>query len=65
MIIWILGGMLMGVYYKLLEYKKDLHNWIKELESERRETDLINHSKYDELYKIYYNVCDEINSCNN
>lgn len=55
----------MGVYYKLLEYKKDLHNWIKELESERRETDLINHSKYDELYKIYYNVCDEINSCNN
>lgn len=57
--------MLMRIYYKLLEYEKDLHSWIKELENKRCETDLINHSKYDELYKVYYDVCDEINSYNN
>lgn len=50
----------MGMHYKLLEYEKDLHSWIKNLETERCETDLLNHSKYDELYKIYYGVCDEI-----
>ena len=51
----------MGMYYKLLEYEKDLHSWIKELEKERCMNDLLNHRKYDELYKIYYGVCDEIN----
>lgn len=50
----------MGVYCKLLEYEKDLHSWIKNLENERINNDLLNHSKYDELYKVYYDVCDEI-----
>lgn len=52
----------MGMYCKLLEYEKDLHSWIKELENERCKTDLLNHGKYEELYKVYYDVCDEINS---
>lgn len=51
----------MGAYYKLLEYEKDLHRCIKGLEENRINNDLLNHSKYDELYKIYYGVCDEIN----
>lgn len=55
----------MGMYYKLLEYEKYLYSWIKNLENEICENDLMNHSKYDELYKVYYDVCDEINSYNN
>ncbi|WP_312286786.1 hypothetical protein [Terrisporobacter sp.] len=55
----------MGMYCKLLEYEKDLHSWIKNLENERCETDLLNHGKYEELYKLYYDICDEINSYNN
>lgn len=51
----------MGIYYKLLEHEKDLHSWIYELEQDRVNNDLLNHSKYNELYKIYYGVCDEIN----
>ena len=54
----------MGMYYKLLEYEKDLHRWLYELEDIRCKSDLINNTKYDELYKIYYRVCNEI-SCNN
>jgi len=51
----------MGMYYKLLEYEKDLHRWIKMLEENRINNDLLNHGKYDELYKIYYRVRNEIN----
>ena len=51
----------MGMYYKLLEYEKDLHRWIYELEQDRTNNDLINNSKYNELYKVYYGVCNEIN----
>jgi len=51
----------MGMYYRLLEYEKDLHRWICELEEDRINNDLLNHGKYDELYKIYYDLCNEIN----
>jgi len=51
----------MGMYYKLLEYEKDLHIWLYELEQDRINNDLLNHGKYDELYKIYYDVCNETN----
>ncbi|MDU6996538.1 MAG: hypothetical protein E6356_16910 [Terrisporobacter othiniensis] len=52
----------MGVYYELLEYEKDLHSWIKELEEDRCKTDLINNDKYKALYDVYYGVRNEINS---
>lgn len=55
----------MGIYYKLLEYEKDLHSWIKELENERCNTDLMNNDKYKTLYDVYYNVRDKINSYHN
>lgn len=51
----------MGMYYRLLEYEKDLHSWLYELEQDRTNNDLLNHDKYNELYAIYYGICDEIN----
>lgn len=37
----------MGEYYRLLEHKRDLHNFIKELEKKRTEEDLLNVNKYE------------------
>lgn len=51
----------MGVYYKLIEYEKDLHIWIKELERNRIDNDLSNHDKCKPLYDVYHEVCSEIN----
>lgn len=51
----------MGMYYKLLEYKKDLHSWIKNLEKNRINNDLLNHDKYNSLYDVYHEVRSEIN----
>lgn len=51
----------MGMYYKLLEYEKDLHIWIKELERNRIDNDLLNHDKCKPLYDVYHEVCSEIN----
>lgn len=50
----------MGEYYKWIEYKNDLHKFIRELEERRIEEDLLNHNKYDCLYEVYYRVCEEI-----
>ena len=55
----------MGKLYKLMEYRDDLYNWIKELETERSEEDLLNKDKYKDLYDIYYNISNEINKLEN
>lgn len=51
----------MGILYKLMEYRDDLHEFIKELESKRSKDDLTNKNKYKDLYNIYYNIINEIN----
>lgn len=51
----------MGMYYKLLEYEKYLHIWIKELEKNRVDNDLLNHDKYKSLYDVYHEVRSETN----
>ena len=39
----------MGMYYRVLEYEKDLHSWLYELEQDRINNNLLNHGIYDEI----------------
>ena len=41
-----------GEYYRLLEQRKDLINFIKELEYKRLNTDVLNVNKYNNLYEV-------------
>lgn len=50
----------MGRYYRLLEQRRDLEIFIKELEKKRSNEDLLNVNKFNELYKVYYEICDII-----
>ena len=50
---------LTGLIIRDYEMSKDLEKTIKEFEIERTEKDLLNRTKLDPLYKIYYRLLEE------
>lgn len=47
---------LTGLQIRNMEMLKDLEKTIKEFELKRIENDLLNATKYEELYKVYYKL---------